>query len=162
MPLKEDDKSLMEKMAEYLKNSQDKKLAKKYNLKEGIGLAAPQIGIDKRIIAIRSEDERGVLHEYVLANPKIISHSEELTYLPNGEGCLSVAEEVFGFVPRYRRIKVKGFDINNEVVEIKADGFISVIFQHEIDHLNGKFFYDHFDKKNPLMPIPNVTPVDFG
>ena len=162
IPLSVEDKELMKQMNEYLKNSQDKKLAKKYGLKEGIGLAAPQIALNKRIIAIYAEDESQQLHNYVIANPKIISHSQELTYLPNGEGCLSVREEKFGFVPRFQRIRIKGVNVLGEEIEIKAQGFISVIIQHELDHLNGKFFYDHIDKINPLMPIPNVKPVDFG
>ena len=162
VPLTEEDKELMEKMAEYLKNSQDKKLAKAFGLKEGVGLAAPQIGLDKRIISVRAEDEKGVLHDYVLANPKVISHSEELTYLPNGEGCLSVADEYLGMVPRYRRLKVKGYDRKGDLVEVKAQDYIAIIFQHELDHLNGKLFYDHIDKENPLMPISGAVPIDFG
>jgi len=161
IPLTDDDKELMKKMAEYLKNSQDKKLAKEYDLREGVGLAAPQIGLDKRIISVRAEDETGELHDYVIANPKIMSHSEERTYLPNGEGCLSVADEHFGIVPRYRRLKVKGYDVNGDLIEVKVQGYIAIVFQHELDHLNGKLFYDHIDQENPLMPIPNAVPVEF-
>lgn len=161
IPLTAEDKDLMKKMAEYLKNSQDKKLAKAYGLKEGVGLAAPQIGLNKRIISVRAEDETGELHDYVLANPKVISHSEELTYLPNGEGCLSVADEYLGIVPRYRRMKVKGYDGNGDLVQVKVKDYIAIIFQHEMDHLNGKLFYDHIDQENPLMPIPGAKPIDF-
>ena len=160
VPLTEEDKALMKKMTEYLKNSQDKKLAKKYGLREGVGLAAPQIGLDKRIISVYAEDEEGEQHDYVLANPKVVSHSEELTYLPNGEGCLSVAEDYFGIAPRYRRLKIKGYDMNGDLVEVKVRGYIAIVFQHELDHLNGKLFYDHIDKDNPLMPPPGAIPVE--
>ena len=159
LPLTDEDKHIMNEMAEFLANSQDKKKAKQYGLREGVGLAAPQIGLNKRIIAVRAEDEKGVLHEYVLANPKIMRHSEERTYLTNGEGCLSVEKEISGIVLRYKRLGIRGYDINSHLVEIKARGFVAIVFQHEIDHLNGKMFYDHIDKENPLMPPVGVEPV---
>lgn len=152
LPLTDEDKEVMYQLAEYLKNSQDPKIAKKYKLVEGVGLAAPQVGLNKRIFAIRAEDKDGQLHECVLANPKIVSHSEELIYLPNGEGCLSVKEEMPGIVPRYKRLKITGYDINGKPIEMKAKDFIGIVIQHEMDHLNGKMFYDHIDKNNPLMP----------
>ena len=159
LPLTDEDKEIMHQLAEYLKNSQDPKMAKKYKLIEGVGLAAPQVGLNKRIFAVRAEDIDGKLHEYVLANPKIVSHSEELIYLPNGEGCLSVKEEMPGIVPRYKRVKMIGYDTNGERVEIKAKDFIGIVFQHEMDHLNGKMFYDHINKSNPLMPPIGAEPV---
>jgi len=159
IPLTEEDKLLMSEMREYLKNSQTPRLAKKYKLKEGVGLAAPQVGENKRIFAVRAEDANGVLHDYVLANPKVISHSESLTYLPDGEGCLSVPEEVPGIVPRFDRIKLSAYTESGEQIEIKARGFIAVVIQHEMDHLNGKMFYDHIDKKNPLMPPVGATAI---
>ena len=159
LPLTDEDKDIMRQMIEYLANSQHPKMAKRYKLKEGVGLAAPQIGLNKRIFAIRAEDENGQLHEYVLANPKIVSHSEALTYLEKGEGCLSVKEEIPGIVPRYKRLKVTGYNKDGKLVEIKATGFIGIIFQHEMDHLNGKMFYDHISKQHPLMPPAGAEPV---
>jgi len=159
LPLCEADKEVMKQLLEYLKNSQDENLAKKYKLKEGVGLAAPQVGLNKRIFAIRAIDEKERLHEYVLANPKMISHSEELTYLAKGEGCLSVKKDIVGIVPRYNRIRLTGYNIEGELIEIKARGYIGIIFQHELDHLNGKMFYDHIDSDHPLMPPAGATPV---
>jgi len=159
LPLTDEDKDIMRQMAEFLENSQDPKMAKKYKLREGVGLAAPQIGLNKRIFAVRAEDENEQQHEYVLANPRIVSHSEALVYLPNGEGCLSVKKEIPGIVPRYKRVKITGYTIDGELVEIKAKNFIGIIFQHEIDHLNGKMFYDHINKDNPLMPPTCAEPV---
>lgn len=72
-----------------------------------------------------------------------------MTYLDQGEGCLSVDRPVPGFVPRYERIKVKAYDINGEEVVLRLKGYVSIVFQHEMDHLNGIMFYDHIDKKNP-------------
>ena len=152
VPLSDEDKALMNDLVEYLKLSQDKKTCKKFKLKEGVGLAAPQINLNKRIFAIRAEDEQGVLHEYALANPKLISHSEELTYLPDGEGCLSMKKDVNGIVPRFSRIRMTAYTAHGELVEIKAKGFIAIVLQHELDHLNGKMFYDHINPDNPLMP----------
>ena len=159
LPLKDEDKQIMKDMIEFLANSQDANAAKKYNLREGVGLAAPQIGLNKRIIAIRVEDEKGELHEYVFANPKVISHSEERTYLPNGEGCLSVKRDIPGIIPRYKRLRIRGYDVFSNLVEMRIRGIIAVVFQHEIDHLNGKMFYDHIDKKNPLLPPVNTEPI---
>jgi len=159
LPLTDEDKDIMRQMAEYLENSQDPNIAKKYKLREGVGLAAPQIGLSKRIFAVRAEDEADQCHEYVLANPKIVSHSEALIYLPNGEGCLSVKQEIPGIVPRYKRIKVIGYNLDGELVEIIAKGFIGIVFQHEMDHLNGKMFYDHISKDNPLVPPVGAEPV---
>jgi len=158
IPLTDEDKIVMRQMADYLIKSQDPKMARRYKLKEGVGLAAPQIGLNKRIFAVCAEDENGKYHEYVLANPKLVSHSEEMTYLPNGEGCLSVKKDIVGIIPRYKRIKIAGYNIDGEWVEIKARDFIGIIFQHEIDHLNGKMFYDYINKENPLMPPIGVEP----
>lgn len=160
LPLTEADKEVMQQMLEYLRNSQDATLAKKYKLKEGVGLAAPQIGLNKRIFAVRAEDENGQLHEYVLANPKIISHSEVLTYLAKGEGCLSVKKDIPGIVPRYSRIKLTGYTSDGECVEIKTKGYIGIIFQHEMDHLNGKLFYDHINENHPLMPPTGAIEIE--
>jgi len=160
IPITDEDKLLMQQMQEYLRNSQNQKIAKRFKLKEGVGLAAPQLGKDKRIFALRAEDSSGVTHEYVLANPKIISHSEAITYLKDGEGCLSVKKEVPGIVPRYDRIKISAYTMDGELIEIKAKGFIAVVIQHEIDHLNGKMFYDKIDKLNPLLPPNGAKPIE--
>jgi len=159
IPLSDEDKEIMRLILEYIKNSQNEKLAKKYKLREGIGLAAPQIGLDKRIFAIHVEDEDGVLHSHMLANPKLVSHSEDLIYLPGGEGCLSVKEEIEGIVPRYRRVKITGYNENSELIEIKANGFIAIVLQHEYDHLNGKMFYDHINPQFPHIPPTGAVSI---
>ncbi|MDP4164382.1 MAG: peptide deformylase, partial [Bacillota bacterium] len=105
-------------------------------------------------------DEKGVLFSYALFNPKVTSHSIERSYLVSGEGCLSVDEAVEGYVPRYARVTVKGFDIGGNEVKLRLKGMPAIVFQHEIDHLNGIMFYDHIDKADPYKPIENAIPVE--
>lgn len=159
-PPSEEDKQILESMMEYIKNSQDPEIAKKHGLRSGIGLAAPQINVSKRMIAIHVHDEKGVLHSYALFNPKIVSHSVEKSYLTSGEGCLSVDESIPGYVPRYARITVKGTTLEGNEIKLRAKGILAIVFQHEIDHLNGVMFYDHIDQQNPLKPIENGLPIE--
>src|SRR5690625_1890137 len=70
-----EDVATLNNMLDFLKNSQDEELAEKYSLRGGVGLAAPQLGINKRMIAIHFTDDKDTLHSYQLINPKIISHS---------------------------------------------------------------------------------------
>lgn len=145
LPASEEEKEILKKMMEFLKNSQDPEIAEKYNLRPGVGLAAPQINISKRMIAVRCEDHRGELLNLGLFNPKIVSHSIETTFLEGGEGCLSVDREVKGIVPRYARIKVEATTLEGEKITLKLKGYPAVVFQHEIDHLNGIMFYDRIE-----------------
>src|SRR5690625_5065824 len=153
-----EDKKTLNKMLHFLKNSQDETLKEKYQLRTGVGLAAPQIGINKQLLAIyfHYEDE---LYSYQLINPKIISHSVEKAFLANGEGCLSVDRPVEGFVVRHARITVKAFDIHGNELKLRLKGFLSIIFQHEIDHLNGIMFYDHINENNPFVVPSNAKAI---
>jgi peptide deformylase len=160
LPPTEDEIQTLTKMLEYVQNSQDPEISKKYGLRTGIGLAAPQINVSKRMIAIHLKDEKEILHSYALFNPKIVSHSVERAYLASGEGCLSVDEAIPGYVPRYARITVKGVSIDGSEVKLRLKGMLAIVFQHEIDHLNGVMFYDHIDKNNPLKPIDNAVPIE--
>ncbi|GAA0494520.1 peptide deformylase [Salinibacillus aidingensis] len=158
-PTTEDQETLKE-MLQFLKNSQDEETAEKYNLRPGVGLAAPQLGLDKRMLAIHVEDIKGKLHSYALFNPKIVSHSVEGGYLSSGEGCLSVDREVPGIVPRHARVTVKAYDIDGNQVKLRLKGYPAIVIQHEIDHLNGVMFYDHINEENPFHPPENAKPVD--
>ncbi|MFE8695355.1 peptide deformylase [Cytobacillus sp. FJAT-53684] len=160
LPPSNEDIQTLKSMLEYVKNSQDAEIAKKYELRSGIGLAAPQINISKKMIAIHVKDEAGTQHSYTLFNPKIVSHSIEQSYLSSGEGCLSVDEAIPGYVPRYARITVKGIALDGTEVKLRLKGLLAIVFQHEIDHLNGIMFYDRIDKNNPLKPIDNAVPID--
>lgn len=156
-----DDKEieLLGKMLQFLKNSQDEKIAAECKLRSGVGLAAPQLGIEKRIIAVHFEDIKGKQYSYGLFNPKIISHSVEKAYLTAGEGCLSVDRNVEGYVQRHARITVKAIDVNGNDLKLRLRGFAAIVFQHEIDHLNGIMFYDHINQKTPLIVPENAKPI---
>lgn len=148
-PLSNEDKKLIDDMLTYLKMSQIEKYSKKYNLRPGMGLAFPQVGKLKRIFVICNELEDKTFENYIIINPKIMSQSEELIFVGEGEGCLSVDREVEGIVPRNARITVSYNDINGDKKTIRVREDIAVAFQHEIDHLNGILFVDKIDNKNP-------------
>ena len=103
---------------EYVIASQDDEKAEKLGLKPGIGLAAPQINVSKRMIAVHIPDDENPENtvSYALYNPKIISNSVATCYLAGGEGCLSVDKEIQGYVPRYSKIKVVGYNENDEKI----------------------------------------------
>jgi peptide deformylase len=160
LPPSAEDKAILESLIQYVKNSQDPEIANKYGLRPGIGLAAPQINVSKRMIAVHVTDEKDNLFSYALFNPKIISHSVERSYLSAGEGCLSVDESIPGYVPRYARITIKGTDLDGKEVKLRLKGLPAICFQHEIDHLNGIMFYDHINKQDPFADIPEASPVE--
>ncbi|AZU61362.1 peptide deformylase [Neobacillus mesonae] len=160
LPPSEEDKQILNSLLEYVINSQNSEIAEKYGLRPGIGLAAPQINVSKRMIAVHVNGDRDELISYALYNPKIISHSVEKAYLKSGEGCLSVDESIPGYVPRYARVTVKGFNADGKEVKIRLKGLPAICFQHEIDHLNGIMFYDHINKDNPFKPIEDAVEID--
>ena len=164
IPLSVEDEKTLNDMIEYIINSQDDELAKKYGLRPGVGLAAPQIGVNKKMLVILSYDEDGHLHFYPMVNPKLISYSEEKTYLDCGEGCLSVDREVNGFVHRAKRVTVETYLYSEgklKYVRLRLKNYIAVVFQHEYDHLNGILFVDRINKNNPFEIVENSTPVKF-
>lgn len=148
LPLSKEDKNTLKLMMEFLENSQNEEIALEYELRPGVGLAAPQINISKRMVAVLTYNETGdKLYKHLLVNPKIISHSIMKTYLPGGEGCLSVEREVEGITPRHKKITLKSYFYNSETEELvlgtmKLSGYVSIVFQHEIDHLNGVLFVE--------------------
>lgn len=155
-PLSKEDKELIQQIITELRYSQIEELQEKYNLRPGMGLAFPQLGIHKRIIVIVYEIEKGVFQNYIVINPKIISHSVEMIAAEEGEGCLSVNREVIGHVPRYARVTITGFDEDGNEIKIRAREELSIAFQHEIDHLEGILFYDRIDPKKPLLTENDV------
>ncbi|WP_054635188.1 peptide deformylase [Thalassobacillus sp. C254] len=151
LPPSEEDKATVQKMLEFLKNSQDPEIAEKYGLRSGVGIAAPQLGISKRFFAVHLIDEKEREYSYGLFNPRIVSHSVETTHLDNGEGCLSVDRDVPGLVPRYSRITVKAATEDGEEVQLRLRGLAAIVFQHEIDHLDGIMFYDRIEDYDDKM-----------
>ena len=158
-PLSEDDLSTINNMIMYLRISQDEQYAEEHNLSAGMGLAAIQLGIPKRYFVISYKNEDGTFEEYRVINPKIVSHSEELIYVEEGEGCLSVNRYVEGIVPRFARITVEYQDENGNKVTKRVREEIAIAFQHEIDHLNGILFTDKIDKKDPFKNQDNMRAI---
>lgn len=150
-PPTKEEKELALQMAQHLTYSQIEEYEKKYKLRPGMGLAFPQVGINKRLIVIVEEYQKGKFDTYIVINPKIVSHSEEMIAADAGEGCLSVNREVEGHVPRYARITVTGQDLDGNEIKIRAREDLSIAFQHEIDHLDGILFYDRINKKKPFF-----------
>ena len=102
---------------------------------EGVGLAAPQVGVLRRAITIDVGDETGLIQ---LINPEIIASEGEQE---EAEGCLSVPGRR-GYVKRPQRVVVRGINRAGKPVEIRAEGLLAVAFCHEIDHLDGVLFID--------------------
>jgi len=142
-------------MHDYLVASQDEEISKKYELREGVGLAAPQVGRNIKALCVYFEEETddGVkIIDHRLINPKIILESVKEVYLSGGEGCLSVDNPHEGYVYRHNKIQVKAFNARTMKEEIiTARGYEAIVLQHEIDHLNGILFYDHINKKDPFF-----------
>ena len=146
-PLAKEDQKKIDDMIKYLTMSQIEEYAEKYDLRPGMGLAYPQIGVAKRIFVIVDEVEKGKFENYVIINPKIVSQSEELIYVGEGEGCLSVNREVEGIVPRAARVTVEYNDYNGDTYRIRVREDIAVAFQHEIDHLDGILYIDRVEEQ---------------
>lgn len=158
-PLSSNEKKLIKDMQKFLEYSQIEEMAKKYNLRPGMGLAAIQLNIPKRFFVIVEELDNGSFKKYFFANPKIISNSEEMIYAEAGEGCLSVNRDVEGIVPRYARVTVEAYDENGKKFSIRLREEMSIAVQHEIDHLNGILFYDRINKNNPFEGIDKYRAI---
>lgn len=156
MPLSEKDRKTLLEMVDYLKKSQDDEYCEKHKIRSGVGLAAPQIGISKRMFAIYYEKDENNIVQYGLVNPKIVKNSVRKVALRPGEGCLSVDEDHPGYVYRYAKIEMEAFDvITNKYITIKAEGYDAIVLQHEYDHLDGILYYDRINKQNPFLEINN-------
>ena len=147
LPINDQDRLTLIEMLGYLINSQDDKKAAELKLRPGVGLAAPQIGVNKCMFAVFATDEEGIKHVLLVVNPKIIGHSKEMVYLNGGEGCLSVQRETCGVTPRYKEIKVdchlynlKLQKLEHKIITLR--NYLAIVFQHEYDHLLGTLFVD--------------------
>ena len=107
---------------------------------EGVGLAAPQIGINKRVFVMDCNNDQEKKEYVIVINPEIMSFSEELkTYK---EGCLSIPE-ITEEVVRPEKVSVSYEDLSGKLKTEKLEGLWATCFQHELDHLNGKLFIDY-------------------
>lgn len=118
----------------------------------GVGLAAPQIGISKRVIVLDPHDEETGLLEMI--NPEIVEQSGEQL---GPEGCLSIPG-LNGEVARKQHITVKGLDRDGNELTVEASDFLARIFQHEIDHLNGVLFTDIAENVYKIEPQEEEEP----
>ena len=121
---------------------------------EGIGLAAVQIGVAKRVIVIDLDQKDGEKNPRAFINPKITWTSEEMATFE--EGCLSVPE-IRDDVERPARIKAEYMGMDGEVRTMEADGLLATCLQHEMDHLEGVLFIDHLSRLKRSMAIKKLT-----
>ncbi len=120
----------------------------------GIGLAAPQVGVSKRVIVIdvaRAEEDPAPM---AMANPEVIWESDEIVV--KEEGCLSLPEH-FADVERPDAVRVRYLDRENEIRELEADEMLATCIQHEIDHLDGVLFVDHVSSLKRNMILRKLT-----
>lgn len=164
LPLSKEDENTLLSMIEYIKNSMDEEISQKYNLTPSVGIAAVQIGIPKRMLVVWAIDEKGIEHLYPMINPKIISYSDELTYLTSGEACLSVQRQAPGYIHRPSRVTVETYLYQKgELVKVRLrlKNYVAIVFQHEFDHLNGILFVDRINQSNPFLIPENSKPIIF-
>ena len=150
LPLSQEDIELAEKMIYHVEDS----IKPNSIFRPAVGVAAIQYGIPKKMFYIYIKDKNDqVLFRELLINPKIISKSESKVALKSGEGCLSVDEDYpnqDGFIKRSSRIIVEGYSyFEKKNVRHDQSNYVAIVFQHELDHLEGKLFIDHIDKKDP-------------
>jgi len=105
----------------------------------GVGLAAPQLGLSQRVIVVDSR--QGPAERMVLINPKIMRKTGKAV---GEEGCLSLPD-LFADVPRATEIEVTAVDCDGDPIRLNASGFLARIIQHEVDHLNGILFVDRLE-----------------
>lgn len=158
LPIDDTLKELADKMIQFLKNSQNEDVAEEYNLRAGVGIAAPQLDVSKRMFAVHIPASDEDDFSLVLINPRILSHSAKKTVLEDGEGCLSVDDVYEGYVPRYKRITVEYYDLDGNKLKERFNKFPAIVIQHELDHLNGILFYDHINDETPFS-LDNDTDI---
>lgn len=129
----------------------------------GVALAAVQIDRLERVVIIRNNcDDKNDKTFTVLINPEIVKYEGEKIY--DYEGCLSI-KDLYGYVPRYNRVKVKALDIHGKPFRITAEGFMARTLQHEIDHTNGIVYIDHIkDDKDGFFRLDdqgNINQLDY-
>lgn len=116
---------------------------------EGVGIAAPQVGVRRNIIAVQRFDKEGEPFEFFI-NPEIVERIGEKA--DGGEGCLSVPE-LYGNVSRWQEIVLRYRDEQWVEHTERIEGFTAVIFQHEVDHLSGRLFIDYLSAEGFEEPI---------
>lgn len=159
-PLSDHYKKLAKDMMQYLIDSQDPEIAKKHQLRAGVGLAAPQVGESVQMAALLVPDDKGnIIFKETYVNPTIVSESVRQVCLAEGEGCLSVDKEIDGYVQRPDKLTIHYYTVDGEEKQIRLKGYPAIVSSHEIDHLHGHLFYDRINKKNPFALDPDTIVI---
>ncbi len=143
----------LEKVDDHTRGLMDEMLETMYGA-PGIGLAAIQVGILKRVIVIDISKEKKEKEPLFLVNPKIFYKSKKTSVYE--EGCLSLPGQ-FAEIERPSECHLKYLDYNGKEKELKADGLLSTCIQHEVDHLNGILFIDYLSKLKKDMIIKKLV-----
>lgn len=164
MSIKQNNDPVLRKKSEKVKNIDSgilniiKRMKKALKNVPGVAVAAPQIGISKKIVVTgyKPKNENDIeIPEMVLINPELIKSSKETEELE--EGCLSVMEpEIRGKVKRAKKVEVRALDEKGKEIKVKAKEFFARVLQHEIDHLNGKLFLDRADPTTLYRPEEKI------
>ncbi len=115
---------------------------------DGLGLAAPQVGVNKRVFVLDYDPRSGENNYEIYINPKIVQYGEELEI--KEEGCLSVPN-IYGHVERPISIRITALDRDFNPVEKELNGFEARVFQHEYDHLEAELFIDKVEKMDRFL-----------
>ena len=143
-PVRAVDKKILKLIKDMVKAVKDER---------GVGLAAPQVGVNKRLIIVFLDNKITV----PMINPDIIDHSNETEY--GEEGCLSLPGK-WGQVERYKQIVVQFRDAKSEKRLLKLEGFNARIVQHEIDHLDGILFTDYLKTEDNILNVLNQKEIE--
>ncbi|QEH62193.1 peptide deformylase [Spiroplasma chinense] len=161
LPLSSENELVMKKLIDFVRYSQDPTLnvaGTPDHLRPAVGLAAPQIGSNTNMFFARFEwdEETGDIEEFAMVNAKIYARSEQITILSGGEGCLSVDKDRHGNVPRSYKIQVKGYEyLTGQELDLTLRGYQAIVFQHELEHNEGKLYYDRINEKDPHFKDEN-------
>lgn len=141
-PLLKKKSEKIEQITDDIRKTPDDMLEKMYAA-PGVGLAAPQVGLLKRMVVIDVTRDDEPKKPYKMINPVITAHSEET--ITHDEGCLSVPEQ-YAPVERFETVTVEYTDENGKKQTLSANGLLAICIQHELEHLEGKLFIDHLSK----------------
>ncbi|MGZ9762626.1 peptide deformylase [Mycoplasma sp. 394] len=150
IPLTDEDIKLAESMIYHIDDSQSPDT----KFRPGVGVAAVQYGILKNVFYVHVKDgEEKTVFKDVLFNPKALVKSDKKIAIESGEGCLSVDESIpnqDGLVHRSNKVVVEAYSyFERKQLRYEVSGYLAIVFQHELDHLNGMLFIDRIDKKQP-------------